>query len=78
MLVVANLAVFGRILTHDFVTLDDYRYVVENPNVRNGLTREGIIWAFEAGFHRHWHPLTWMSHMADCELFGLNPKGLLK
>ncbi len=75
LLVAANLVVFGQVVTHDFVTLDDYRYVVENPKVRTGLTREGFIWAFETGFHRHWHPLTWLSHMADSELFGLNPKG---
>jgi len=75
LLVGTNLVVFGQIVTHDFVTLDDYRYVVENPKVRTGLTWEGFIWAFETGFHRHWHPLTWLSHMADCQLFGLNPGG---
>ncbi len=45
LLVAANLVVFGQVVTHDFVTLDDYRYVVENPKVRTGLTREGFIWA---------------------------------
>ena len=75
LLVIANLAVFGQIVTHDFVTLDDYRYVVENPKVRTGLTRAGFIWAFKTGFHQHWHPLTWLSHMADCEVFGLKSWG---
>jgi tetratricopeptide (TPR) repeat protein len=74
-LVGAILAVFGQVVTHDFVNLDDYSYVVQNYNVRPGLTLEGFIWAFKTGFHRHWHPLTWLSHMADCELFGLNPGG---
>ena len=74
-LVIAILAVFGQTITHEFVSFDDYSYVVENHYVRAGLTREGFIWAFKSGFHRHWHPLTWLSHMADCELFGLKPWG---
>jgi tetratricopeptide (TPR) repeat protein len=74
-LVSATLMVFGQVVTHDFVNFDDYGYVVENDYVRPGLTRQGFIWAFKTGFHRHWHPLTWLSHMADCELFGLNPWG---
>jgi Tfp pilus assembly protein PilF len=74
-LVAAVLAVFGQIVTHEFVNLDDHSYVVENYHVRPGFTREGFIWAFKTRLHRHWHPLTWLSHMADCELFGLNPAG---
>lgn len=71
----AALVAFSEVQNHDFVNYDDYRYVVENEHVNAGLTSAGLLWAFtntEAGF---WHPLTWLSHMADCELYGLNPKG---
>jgi Tfp pilus assembly protein PilF len=68
-----TLAVFLPVGRFDFVNFDDPDYVTENPVVKNGLTPPGIVWAF-AGFHAaNWHPLTWLSHMADCTLFGLNP-----
>ncbi len=56
-----------------FVNYDDQDYVTENPVVQKGLTWTGIQWAFTTGHASNWHPLTWLSHMADCELFGLNP-----
>ncbi len=59
---------------HDgFVNYDDQDYVTENSPVQKGLTWTGIKWAFTTGHASNWHPLTWLSHMADCELFGLNP-----
>jgi protein O-mannosyl-transferase len=68
-------AVFGQTLTHEFVSLDDSEYVYANPMVVQGLTIQGIVWAF-AGVHaENWHPLTWLSHMLDCQLYGLNPAG---
>jgi predicted TPR repeat methyltransferase len=60
---------------NDFVNYDDYRYVLDNRKVRDGLTFDGVLWAFsnlDAGF---WHPLTWLSHMLDCELYGIRPQG---
>ena len=72
-LVVATLLVFWPVLNSEFINLDDRVYVTNNPNVQQGLTLENVIWAFtdtSAGF---WHPLTWLSHMLDCQLFGLNP-----
>ncbi len=66
---------FGRILSNDFVYLDDRVYVTENEVVQKGLTRDGIVWALTATRASNWHPLTWWSHMLDCELFGLNPAG---
>jgi hypothetical protein len=67
-------AVFGQTLRHEFITFDDSDYVYDNPVVARGLTLEGIVWAFS--FHAHnWHPLTWLSHMLDCQLYGLNPGG---
>ncbi len=56
-----------------FVTYDDGPYVTENPNVSAGLTAEGVRWAFTSSHSANWHPLTWMAHMLDCELFGLDP-----
>jgi tetratricopeptide (TPR) repeat protein len=68
-------AVFGQTLRHEFVDFDDDEYVFGNRMVRQGLTFQGIVWAFN-GFHMYnWHPLTWLSHMLDCELYGLHPGG---
>lgn len=67
--------VYGRTVTHEFVNYDDNDYITENLHVREGLSRGSVAWAFTTTFHSHWHPLTWLSHMAACELFGLNPGG---
>ncbi len=72
-LVIITLAVFWKVRTHDFVNFDDNIYVTENPFVTSGWTAEGLIWAFTTILDGHWHPLTWLSHMTDCALFGLNP-----
>ncbi len=68
-------AVFGQTLRHEFVNLDDDQYVTENPVVQRGVTWEGFRWALTYGEIGHWHPLTWLSHMLDCQLYGLNPAG---
>jgi hypothetical protein len=57
----------------DFVYYDDPEYVFDNPTVRTGLTPWGIVWAFVDAHVANWHPVTWLSHMLDCELFGLDP-----
>ncbi len=74
-LTLVTLAVYWQVQGHAFVTFDDYQYVVENPHVRHGLTLHGVVWAFTTGYASNWHPLTWLSHMLDCTLYGLNPKG---
>ena len=58
---------------HGFSIFDDDDYVTENHIVQNGLTWAGVKWAFTTGHASNWHPVTWLSHMTDCELFGLNP-----
>ena len=68
-------AVFGQTLTHEFVDYDDKDYVYDNPMVAGGLTLKGIVWAFTHVHSANWHPLTWLSHMLDCQLYGLNPAG---
>src|SRR5882724_1262562 len=71
-LVAVTWAVFGQTLTHDFVNFDDHVYVYENPLVIRGFSTEGIIGAFTHTHARNWHPLTTVSHMLDCQLYGLN------
>jgi tetratricopeptide (TPR) repeat protein len=66
---------FGRALANDFVGYDDQSYVVLNPRVTNGLTLDGIRWAFTHVHATNWHPLTMISHMLDCQLYGLQPWG---
>src|SRR5215472_17597505 len=74
-LVAVTLAVFGQTLTHDFVNFDDHVYVYENPLVVKGLSTEGITEAFTHTHARNWHPLTTISHMLDCQLYGLKAGG---
>ena len=60
-------------ITHDaFINFDDNAYVTDNPHVKAGLTWAGVKWAFTSGYAANWHPLTWISHMLDCQLFGVN------
>ncbi len=64
-------AVFGRTAGFEFLNYDDDRYVYENPVVAKGLTLKGAVWALTYGEIGHWHPLTWLTHMADCQVYGL-------
>jgi Flp pilus assembly protein TadD len=74
-LVAVTWAVFGQTLAHDFVNFDDHVYVYENPLVVRGLSIEGIIGAFTHTHALNWHPLTTLSHMLDCQLYGLKAGG---
>src|ERR1017187_3594120 len=74
-LAVVTLLVYLPILHNGFVNYDDPDYITTNPHVKAGLTWSGIVWAFQSAEASNWHPLTWISHMADCQLFGLNPAG---
>jgi tetratricopeptide (TPR) repeat protein len=67
--------VFGQTLRHDFVNFDDHVYVYDDPLVTRGLTINGIVGAFTHAHARNWHPLTTISHMLDCQLYGLNAGG---
>ena len=73
LLALACLLAFWRVNHNDFVSYDDTAYVTENSHVQSGLTLKGIEWAFTTGHATNWHPLTWLSHMLDVQLFGLNP-----
>ncbi|MFN7139674.1 MAG: tetratricopeptide repeat protein, partial [Limisphaerales bacterium] len=75
LLVIVSLLVFWPATGNDFVNYDDPDYVTRNAWVQKGLTVEGVKWAFTSGHASNWHPLTWLSHMLDWQLFGENPKG---
>jgi len=69
------LAGYEQLRNNDFVNWDDDQYITKNPDVYNGITRKSIIWAFTTTDVSYWHPLTWLSHMLDCQLFGTAPAG---
>jgi protein O-mannosyl-transferase len=73
LLVAATLVVYAQVRNHDFVSYDDEQYVTRNDHVQGGLTLENVKWAFMATDASNWHPLTWLSHMLDVEIHGLNP-----
>lgn len=74
-LAVLTLTVYWKVQYHEFLVWDDYEYVVKNPHVHTGLLPENLLWAFSFTDVSYWHPLSWLSHMLDCELYGLNPRG---
>jgi protein O-mannosyl-transferase len=74
-LALATSVAFFPALRNNFVNFDDDAYVYENPKVTAGLTRRGITWAFTHFHSSNWHPLTWLSHMLDCQLYRLNAGG---
>ena len=75
LLVVAVIILYSRTGNFQFVNLDDQSYVTRNPHLDGGLPGENIAWAFTSAYSSNWHPLTWLSHMVDLQLFGMNPRG---
>ena len=74
-LILTIVMIYGQVGSFDFVDWDDGLYVTENVYVQKGLSEEGFIWAFTTSHAGNWHPITWLSHMLDCELYVLNPAG---
>jgi tetratricopeptide (TPR) repeat protein len=74
-LAAATLAAFWQVSRCEFINIDDTEYVTQNSHIQNGITMEGIRWAFTTQHASNWHPLTWLSHMLDVQLFGLNARG---
>lgn len=72
-LVLAVAGVYAQVATFDFISLDDGTYVKNNHFLQEGLTLKGVSWAFTSMHASNWHPLTWLSHMADVQFFGLQP-----
>ncbi len=75
-LVAVTLFVYLQVGNHQFLSFDDHQYVTQNPHIASGsITGENIVWAFTSVEAYNWHPLTWLSHLADARLYGLNPRG---
>jgi Flp pilus assembly protein TadD len=72
-LLILTCAAYWTVTGHDFIEYDDPLYVFQNPHVQSGLTVENVGWAFTSTECSNWHPLTWLSLMFDCQIFGANP-----
>jgi tetratricopeptide (TPR) repeat protein len=75
LLVLITAGVYWPVTGFDFTNYDDPDYITNNPMVQQGVTRAAVAWAFETDYASNWHPLTWISHMVDCNLYGLKPGG---
>lgn len=75
LLVLATITLYNAVAHAPFLNLDDDIYVTQNPEVRSGLNWQSFRWAFITTTATNWHPLTWISHELDCQLFGMNPAG---
>ena len=75
LLIVATCAIYAPVNGHPFVNIDDPKYVVDNPHIKDGLTANAAVWAFTHGYAGNWHPLTWVSHATDITVFGFDPAG---
>ena len=73
LIVVATSAVYWRVGEFEFIEYDDPEYILNNPHMRDGLTLESIAWSFKATHAVNWHPITWLSHLLDVELYGMAP-----
>lgn len=76
-LILSTLAVYAQVVTHEFIYFDDPEYLVNNTNIHYGINFHSIFWAFTTFHASNWHPLTWLSHLLDVQMFGLNPAGHL-
>lgn len=74
-LTVLTLSLYGRTLSYEFINFDDDAHVYENPDVQGGLSLKGFLWAFEIHGPSQWHPLAWISHQLDWQLYGADPAG---
>ena len=75
LLVAATLAFYNPIILNQFTGFDDWSYILKNPQVQSGLTWDTVKWSFTTFHEGNWHPLTWLSHALDCQIFHLNPVG---
>lgn len=75
-LTAGTILAFWGVKDAGFVNYDDPMYITENPIVQRGLTLENVKWAFTTFHFHNWHPLTWLSYMADCQLFGVNARAM--
>ena len=71
LLSLAVILVYAQTARHQFVNLDDDEYVYDNPNIRDGLASKAVAWSFTALYADNWHPLTWLSHALDIQIYHL-------
>jgi len=71
-IILSTWSVYVQVLDYDFINYDDDEYITENEHVKKGITGESVVWALTEFHSANWHPLTWLSHIIDCQLFGLN------
>src|SRR5262245_1170322 len=76
-LAVVTFGIYAQVMGHQFITFDDDSYIKENPEVNRGVTLAGLAWAFTTFHQANWHPLTWIAHMIDSQLFGMIAGGHL-
>jgi len=74
-LTVATFSVYLQVKDHEFIDYDDKAFISQNWNIKSGLSKESVIWAFTTFYGGNWFPITWLSHTLDYQLYGLNPKG---
>jgi len=75
LLALSTLALYNPVTRAPFLNVDDGVYVADNLQVRAGLSWNTVVWAFHSSEATNWHPITWLSHALDCQIFGLNPRG---
>ena len=76
-LILTTLIAFRQVGNHEFVNFDDDVYITANRHIQNGITIDGLRWAFTTSHASNWHPLTWISHMLDIQFFGLTRTGII-
>jgi Flp pilus assembly protein TadD len=76
-LAVVTFGIYAQLIGHHFITFDDPTYIQDNPMVNRGVTLAGLTWAFTTFYAGNWHPLTWIAHMIDSQLFGMFAGGHL-
>jgi tetratricopeptide (TPR) repeat protein len=76
-LAIVTFGIYAQVIGHHFITLDDPAYITENSMVNRGVTLDGLAWAFTTFYFGYWHPLTWIAHMIDSQLFGMFAGGHL-
>src|SRR6266404_3015415 len=76
-LAVVTFGIYAQVIGHRFITFDDPTYIQENTMVNRGVTLGGLTWAFTTFYAGNWHPLTWIAHMIDSQLFGMIAGGHL-
>ncbi|QWR77932.1 tetratricopeptide repeat protein [Candidatus Magnetomonas plexicatena] len=74
-LIVITVLAYYNLVNNSFVSYDDFKYISENPHIKDGLNLNSLSWSVTATRGSHWHPITWISHMTDVQIFGLNPVG---